>query len=501
MTSEQLDHSEPEVDLSVHALAAQLLSRTAGAPLTECNSVRLLRDARENYPAWLSAIGAARRWIHFENYIFREDQTGEMFAQTLIAKARAGVQVRVIYDWLGGFGRTSRKFWARLRDAGVEVRCYNPPHLDAPFGWVSRDHRKMLAVDGEVGFVTGLCIGQMWAGDPEKRIQPWRDTGLEVRGPAVAEIARAFGQVWASLGPPLPDELSLPVQATAPAGNVAMRIVATVPATAGILRLDQLIAALARERVWLTDAYYAGTTSYAQSLMGAARAGVDVRLLVPGASDIALLKPLSRAGFRPLLEAGVRIFEWNGTMLHAKTAVADSRWARVGSTNLNLASWLGNYELDAVIEDRPFAREMEQMYLQDLENATELVLDAKHKLHAPQRPHTQRPSLASGRGSAGRVAAGTIRISNALGASFTDRRTLEPVEARLALSAGGLLVVLAALFAFLPRLLAYPIVVFLAWIALTLLIRGYKLRRRRKLVIASAKTGTSRANDRSRSSN
>jgi cardiolipin synthase A/B len=170
--SYQLNHREPEAGLSVHALAAQLLSRTAGAPLIEGNSVRLLRDARENYPAWLSAIDGARRWIHFENYIFRQDQTGEMFAQELIAKARAGVQVRVIYDWLGGFGRTSRKFWARLRDAGVEVRCYNPPHLDAPFGWLSRDHRKMLAVDGEVGFVSGLCVGQMWAGDPEKSIQP-----------------------------------------------------------------------------------------------------------------------------------------------------------------------------------------------------------------------------------------------------------------------------------------------------------------------------------------
>ena len=120
---------------------------------------------------------------------------------------------------------------------------------------------------------------------------------------------------------------------------------------AGMLRVDQLVATLARERLWLTDAYYAGTTSYVQALRAAARDGVDVRLLVPSASDIPIVKPLSRAGYRPLLEAGVRVFEWNGTMLHAKTAVADSNWARVGSTNLNIASWFGNLELDVVIED------------------------------------------------------------------------------------------------------------------------------------------------------
>ena len=133
-----------------------------------------------------------------------------------------------------------------------------------------------------------------------------------------------------------------------------MRVVATLPATAGMLRLDQLVSALSRQRLWLTDAYFAGTTSYVQALRAAARDGVDVRLLVPGGTDIPILRPLSRAGYRPLLDAGVRVFEWNGTMLHAKTAVADGRWARVGSTNLNIASWLGNCELDAVIEDRDF---------------------------------------------------------------------------------------------------------------------------------------------------
>src|SRR6185503_2891934 len=320
---------------TVRQLADQAFSRAAGAALIEGNSVRLLRDARENYPAWIDAIGAATHHIHFENYIFYDDATGARFADALISKAQAGVRVRLIYDWLGCIGSASRRFWNRLRSGGVEVRCYNPPRLDSPLAWLSRDHRKMLAVDGTVGFITGLCVGRRWEGMPEKNVEPWRDTGIEVRGPAVAEIEASFAQTWALTGTALPHED--PVDKTASGGNVALRIVATAPATAGLFRLDQLIAALARQRLWLTDAYYAGTPAFVEGLRAAAKDGVDVRLLMPSASDVLLVQPLSRTGYRPLLEAGVRVFEWNGTMLHAKTAVADGRWARVGSTNLNIA--------------------------------------------------------------------------------------------------------------------------------------------------------------------
>jgi cardiolipin synthase len=231
---------------------------------------------------------------------------------------------------------------------------------------------------------------------PEKKIDPWRDTGVEVRGPSVADIEGAFAQTWAMMGEPIPEHERISRKSLAPEGDVSLRVVASTPATAGLFRLDQLIAALAKHRLWLTDAYYAGTTAYAQGLRAAAKDGVDVRLLVPNATDIPILKPLSRAGYRPLLEAGVRVFEWNGTMLHAKTAVADSTWARVGSTNLNIASWLGNCELDVVIENEPFARLMEETYLQDLENATEVVLDAEHKVRAPNEPHHPHPILTSG---------------------------------------------------------------------------------------------------------
>jgi cardiolipin synthase A/B len=460
---------------SMRAIAGQAFSRAAGAPLVDGNNVRLLRDANENYPAWLEAIASAKRYVHFESYIIHEDDAGREFADALISKAREGVHVRLIYDWMGGLGKASRSFWNHLREHNVDVRCYNPPRFDSPFGWLSRDHRKTLTVDGEVGFVTGLCVGRMWVGVPEKNIQPWRDTGVEVRGPSVADIERAFAHVWSMLGKSLPEDEVANRDDVSPAGDVALRIVASEPATAGMFRLDQLVAALARERLWLTDAYYAGTTTYIQALRAAAKDGVDVRLLLPNGTDIPILRPLSRTGYRPLLEAGVRIFEWNGTMLHAKTAVADSTWARVGSTNLNIASWFGNLELDAVIEDERFAREMEETYLSDLENSTEMVLTKRHRLGAAGEPTHPRPATSSGGGSGGRAMAGAIRIGNAVGAAFSNRRVLEPVEARLMALSGFLLLGLSILFVLFPRAFVYPVVVIVSWIALALLYRAYKL--------------------------
>jgi cardiolipin synthase len=315
----------------------------------------------------------------------------------------------------------------------------------------------------------------MWLGVPEKKIDPWRDTGVEVRGPSVADIEDAFAQVWSMIGPPIPDDQEKPGKGVVRAGDKAVRVVATVPASASLFRLDQLVAALASRRLWLTDAYYAGTTTYVQALRAAARDGVDVRLLVPNGTDIPIIRPLSRAGYRPLLEAGVRVFEWNGTMLHAKTAVADSNWARVGSSNLNVASWLGNCELDVVIEDESFGQLMEEMYLQDLENSTEVVLTLKHRVRALGEPRHRRPVSSSAGGSAGRAAAGAIRIGNVIGAAFTNRRVLEPVEARIMLFTGSALLVLAGLFAFIPQLLIYPLVVLFIWFGIALLYRGIKL--------------------------
>src|SRR5262245_485968 len=320
MRPEPVRSDESALLPQVRELASQAFSRAAGAPLIDGNEVRLLRNGSENYPAWFSAIRGATHHIHFENYIVFDDDTGRELADALLERARAGVRVRVLHDWLGSWPKASRRYWNRLRAGGVEVRGYNPPRPDSPLGWLSRDHRKMIAVDGTIGFVTGLCVGRPWVGDPARGIEPWRDTGVEIRGRAVPELERAFARMWAATGPPIPD--AEPLRTPAPAGTISLRIVASEPSTAGILRLDQLVAALARTRLWLTDAYYAGTTVYVQALRSAAKDGVDVRLLLPNATDLPWLRPLSRAGYRPLLEAGVRIFEWNGPMPHAHTAGA-----------------------------------------------------------------------------------------------------------------------------------------------------------------------------------
>lgn len=470
----------PEVSPSVRILAEQAFSRAAGAPLIPGNSIRLLKDAAQNYPAWLDAMMAATRSIHFENYFITEDDIGRQFADVMAARAKDGVKVRVIYDWLGSFGKASQRFWRTLRDAGVDVRCFNPPRIDRPLGLFIRDHRKMLVVDGRVGFVTGLCVGRMWAGYPDRGIDPWRDTGVMINGPAVADIEQAFSEVWATMGPPLPEDEITPGSALHPCGDVTMQVVAAAPYTAGLYRLDQLIAAVARSTLWLTDAYFVGLPTYVQALRAAALDGVDVRLLVPGTTDIPVIRAISRAGYQPLLEAGVRVFEWNGPMLHAKTAVADGRWARIGSTNLNLSSWIGNYELDVAVEDETFAQSMERMYLEDLSRSTEVVLSERKRVClAQERTRSPYRRRRKGKGSISRAGMGVIRIGNVVEAAITSQRTLGPAESKIALSAGAILLVLAAVAVLWPEWLAVPFAFFSTWLALSLFLRAYKLRRTR----------------------
>ncbi len=457
-------------------LGDQVFSRTAGAHLIPGNDVRLLQDAKENYPVWLEAIQSARRFVHFENYILHEDEVGERFSDAFIKKAREGVPVRVIYDWVGCIGRASRGFWRRLREASVDVRSFNPPRLDQPLGWVARDHRKCVVIDGQVAFVTGLCVGKMWEGTPELGRAAWRDTSVVLRGPAVAEVAMAFADSWAATGPALPRDEILAQDTLPQAGDVGVRVVASTPGSASLYRLDPLVASLARRTLWLTDAYFAGTSVYVQALRAAAQDGVDVRLLVPGpGSDIPLMQTISRTGYRALLEGGVRVFEWNGPMLHAKTAVADARWARVGSTNLNLSSWIGNRELDVVVENEVFGRAMEEMFATDLNNSTEIVLAPRHRVRPAGGARVRRPPRAGG--SATRAAAGALRIGNAIGSVLAARRVHQPTERWLMGQGGAVLGALALVGFFWPRLLAWPLATLCLWFSLALLARA--LRRKR----------------------
>ena len=461
--------------IPLRLLADQAFSRTAGAPLVGGNAVRLLKDAAENYPAWREAIDAATRTIFFESYILADDEVGREFRDALAAKAKDGVRVHLLHDWLGSPGRVLGRFWRPLVAAGASVRAFNPPRFDSPLGWLSRDHRKSICIDGRVAFVSGLCISQAWCGLPKRGKEAWRDTGIEIRGPAVADVESAFSGAWATTGPALPPDALTDPASIAAAGDVALRVVAGTPMTAGLMRLDQLIAAIARERLWLTDAYFVPVSAYVHSLSAAALDGVDVRLLVPGASDVPLVSPLSRSGYKQLLETGVRIFEWNGTMLHAKTAVADGRWARVGSTNLNVASFIGNYELDVAVEDERFAAAMERQYEEDLGGATEIVL------HAGRR--AVRPLAAADRGtrvrrapsgSAGRAAAGALRLGSAMRAAITRPRELGVTDGKVLSAAAALLVALALVGLLWPHAVAWPFAGIALWFAIAFVIRAWR---------------------------
>ena len=456
-------------------------ARAAGAVPSDGNAVRLLLDAGENYPAWLDAIGKAERYVLFESYLVLDDTLGRTFADALAAKARAGLRVCVVVDWLGSI--SGRALWEPLRAAGVELRVFNPPRLDSPLAWLSRDHRKSIVVDGNLGFVSGLCVDTAWEGDAAKRLEPWRDTGVEISGPAVADLTHAFAQIWVACGGKPLGALPAGAGERSPHGNVRVHVVAGVPGAAGIYRLDLLLASVARKSLWLTDAYFVGTSAYTQALRAAAADGVDVRLLVPGASDIPALSPLSRAGYRPLLEAGVRVFEWNGTMLHAKTAVADGTWARVGSTNLNLASWMSNYELDVAIEDAAFAQALAAQHEKDVDHATEIVITTRNRVRRTE-PRAEVAKEAGAQmakrapsGSAGRAAAGAVSVGSALGAALTNRRTLGPAEAGLLGTMALLVFGVAAVAAIWPRVIAWPLAVIGAWLAISWLLKSVSIWR------------------------
>lgn len=461
----------PALDLqALRGAADQAFSRTAGAPLVGGNAVRILRDATENYPAWEAAIASAERSIHIEMYIFHRDAVGRRFVDLLAARARAGVDVRVIYDWFGaGVGAALGLFRPLIR-AGGQVRPFNPPTIGNALGWLRRNHRKLITVDGRIAFVSGLCIGQAWVGDPKKGREPWRDTGLEIIGPAVAHAEASFAESWLLAGGSeldVPDPADIP-----PAGTVNLRLIPTEPFTANLLRLDLLVGTVARRSLWITDAYFMGTGPYMEALMRAAADGVDVRLLLPRESDVGWTVPIARSLYRPLLEAGVRIFEWNGTMVHAKTAVADSRWARIGSTNLNLNSWIGNWELDVAIEDVGVARTLEEHFLEDLERSTEVVLTVPRR---PRRLHLRR----YGRyGSRRRVARTMSGVGRTLGAAVTGNRPLESVEISPVLLLAALLTIVAVVGIVMPQVLAWPVAIIAGWLAVTLVVDAWQLWRR-----------------------
>ncbi len=462
--------------IALRAQADQALNRAAGAPLIAGNDVRILRDAAENYPAWNAAIDRATRAIHVEMYIIRRDAVGRAFVDRLAAKAREGVTVRVLYDWFGSGTGPALGLYRPLLRAGGEVRVFNPPTFTTALGWLQRNHRKLITVDSEIAFVSGLCVSEKWLADPAHGRGPWRDTGVSITGPAVAHAVAAFADTWRLAGGVIKRSALPHERDVAPTGSVSLRLVPTQPFTASMLRLDLLVAAMARETLWITDAYFLDHGPYLESLRRAAADGVDVRLLLPRDSDVGWTVPAARTLYRTLLEAGVRVFEWNGPMVHAKTAVVDGRWGRVGSTNLNLNSWIGNWELDVAFDDARLGQVLASHFEEDILQATEIVLTRgrRSRNRAPAGPRTR------ARGSTRRVMRTMSTVGRSLGAAVTGSRPLGDFEF-VPLITGGALLVAGSIVGYLyPRVLMWPLVVLAAWTGLSLIGEAIRLRHERK---------------------
>ena len=462
--------------------AEHVFARSSSAQLTTDNEITCLLDSRENFPAWLSAMEQAKYTICIEMYIFATDEFGQKVRSVLLDRLQQGVQVFLIYDWLGSSGAHYKRFFKPLTAAGAQIHAYNKLGLTTGLSILGRNHRKSFTIDQKVAFVSGLCISSQWNGNEKQGISPWRDTGLMLQGPIVQDVLNAFLDTWQSMGLNKPEILlqAAPSDAATQVDDYAenlsdvnnadsskpksfanARLVATTADNANMMRLDLLAVSMARKTLWITDAYFMPTRMYAQGLINAAKDGVDVRILVPSTSDIKWIGAVSRTQYRSLLEAGVRVFEWNGSMIHAKMSVVDGVWARVGSTNLNFSSWFANRELDVAIEDRATVDYLEQCYLHDLANSTEVVLDEKSqaKLVAERAKMQYKQALKSGLNRTQRQKAlqKMAQLSGALDAMIHGSRVVDNNEAWAYLSIGLALLVFAVLLYFLPQLLLWPV--------------------------------------------
>ncbi len=451
---------------------ALALDRAAGARPIGGNRLEHHADSPRALQAMLELIGAAGRWIHFENYIIRADRTGRRFAEALADRARAGVRVRVLHDALGSIG-TPRGYWRRLRQAGAEVRAFHPILSRHPFELFSRDHRKLLVTDGTCAMVGGLCIGDDWAGRPERQRRPWRDTMVTVAGPAAAALDRTFARIWRRAGPPLPpDELAADPE---PCGDSAVRVVEGVPGRARVYRAVQLLAAGAAERLWITDAYLIAPAPLYASLLDAARGGVDVRLLVPGTSDLPFVRNFTCIGYRELLHAGVRVFEYQGPMLHAKTTLADRRWARVGSSNLNVSSLLTNYELDLLADCDELSDALASQFRRDMASSREIVLQARRPrlpprlVGAPATPPQPGPGTPHKRSGYELGAMAVVALRRVAGGL---RRAIAGTAALTFIALGGLLLAF-------PKVMGVLLAAGAFWLALAFGLYAFERRRAR----------------------
>lgn len=359
---------------------ARALWRIAAADVSSGNKVRLLRSGLDAFGAMQELIENARESIEFEQYFYQKDETGRRFRDLLAEAAKRGLRVRVLIDWIGRLGCPSW-FFNPIRDAGGEVRLFNAIGFRRWLGLVPRDHRKLLVADRHTGITGGFGIGDQWRhGLVRKRHSPWRDTAVCIAGPAAIDMADSFERMWERAvglrgmtlrGVRLPRSTHLDPAIDPPA---LVGIVEGEPGRLRISRALQMQALGAERTIWIASAYFAPAWGEAEALSGAARDGVDVRVLIPSRYDHPWLRVLLEPYIRRMIGSGVRLWEWRGEMMHAKTSVVDGRWVRVGSTDFNALGVAINYELDAVIEDRLLGAQAEEMFLEDIARSREIFV-------------------------------------------------------------------------------------------------------------------------------
>ena len=361
------------------------------APLFSSNSVRLLRDGEQTFPAMFAALKAATHQIHLEYYIFEDiEWDGDRLSDVLLAKRAAGVEVNVIYDSVGS-SSTPREFLDRLRQAGVRMLEYhplNPAHGLRTVSLNDRDHRKLLVVDGARAIVGGVNMSHTYERAPatgagseaavkENAPTHWRDTDAEILGPAVAELERLFVAHWTRESKePVATALEFPRLDAQ--GDQVVRIIGSAPAHRQVHYYLTVLTAIdsAREAIWLTTGYFVPTHRERASLTAAAHRGVDVRLLVPSVSDSPAALTVQRASYGDLLQAGVHIYEAQNVILHSKSVVVDRVWSAIGSSNFDHRSALFNDELDAVIVGHSTAERLESLLREDFAEARAVDRDA-----------------------------------------------------------------------------------------------------------------------------
>ena len=364
------------------------------SPLTKGNNVALLINGPATYSAMFKAIESAQDHINLESYIIEDDEMGRKFADLLLKKQAQGVQVNIIFDSVGSFN-TPAAFFQRLRDRGIQVVEFNPINPFKTHGkWflAHPDHRKILIVDGKIAITGGINISQVYSSSPFKRKKndktpvSWRDTDVQIEGPAVAELQKLFMDTWqAQKGPELSGRNYFPDLREM--GKALVRMVGSTPGTDNRITFIVYVSAItfAEHSVHLTNAYFVTDSQILDAFKDAAKRGVDVKIIVPSITDSKLTLRAQRFHYSALLKAGVKIYERRNSLLHSKTAVIDGVWSTVGSTNLDYWSLLSDDEVNAIVLSREFAVEMETMFAADLAESDPILWEKWRKRPLFQR--------------------------------------------------------------------------------------------------------------------